>query len=297
MNQLVKSFFSILALLSFCSNSFADELSANSIEWANQHPIASVGIDSQFPPFDYVNEAGQPAGIGELIRKELNTVMPLQLEVVSATTFAQEYEKLKSGQLDAVSVCAFIQDRETEILFSKPILTLSPILAVANDYKLPESGQVSDDFKVAVTTGYATRKNVEKIVKNENIVTTANTAQGLEMVANGEVDGFVTYLYTLAYLTKSNNIQGLKPLSIEGFEALDLGYCIDKDKPHLAKIINWAIAEVGSERLSQLQTEWSENYSSDSAVNESSFNLILFVTSIAVLLLIIPIVRFSQRYT
>ena len=45
----------------------ANTLSADLMKWSHDNPVVKIGVDSTFPPFDYVNEQGSTAGAGKII--------------------------------------------------------------------------------------------------------------------------------------------------------------------------------------------------------------------------------------
>jgi hypothetical protein len=106
----------------------AENLPKNLADWAHKNPIVTVGVDSTFPPFDYVNDQGKPAGIAEMVRKRLSKILPLSFQVISQTDFEKEYRSLLKGDIDTISICENTESRQNEVLFSSPLLQLAPTI-------------------------------------------------------------------------------------------------------------------------------------------------------------------------
>ena len=73
----------LLISLFFISKLNAETLPPHLVEWAHNNPVVKVGVDGAFPPFDYVNEHGNTAGAGKLIRQKLSEILPLDLKETS----------------------------------------------------------------------------------------------------------------------------------------------------------------------------------------------------------------------
>ncbi|TRX57290.1 response regulator [Thalassomonas sp. M1454] len=294
-NSVLKFFVSFFIVVSSCASS--DELPPDLVQWANQNPIVTVGIDSQFPPFDYIDEQNMPSGIGHLSRQALNAVLPLTLEVASSTDFASEYEKVKQGQIDLLSICASSAERAKDVLFTKPILTFTSVAAVNRNSNISSIADINKSHKVGITKGYVTLDYAQQLVGKDNVIQTESTEQGLRLVEEGKLDAFITYLYTLVYSEKTFNIKGLRPISLEGFESFDLGFCVNKDKPELVEIINWGIDQVGKNSFSKFQLQWSETFQNKKEVIKAQTNTTLYSTIVISIFVLIFVYFFSQKYT
>lgn len=297
---MIKLYNRFAATLVFCFVAklcFAADLPDELIEWSNKNPVINVGIDSHFPPFDFVNENQQPVGIGQLARQALNDILPLTLQVTSKTTFANEFKSLKEGRIDALSICASSEKRSDEVLFTQPILNLTPILAVRKDSDITATDILTSRHKLAVAKGYVTYEYAEQLTGYPNVMQTSSTEEGLRRVANGQLDGFITYLYTLLYAEKQFKFTQLKPLALYGAESFSLGFCVNKEKPELVKILNWGIDELGQDQFRKMQLTWSEHFDVQKNTIESANNTIFWTVSLACIALVVFIIAFSQKYT
>ncbi|NMP14946.1 response regulator [Thalassotalea sp. Y01] len=283
-----------MALRAFAANDLPPEL----IDWANKHPIVNVGMDANFPPFDFVDEQGQVEGIGKMARLSLNEVLPITLQVTSQTTFDQEYKSLMRGDIDVLSICANSEERQGEVLFSKPIQTFTPILAVRQDsqvFNAKKDGKYH--ATLGVVKGYAAHAKAEDLVGASNVITTDNIEQGLQQVRDGKIDGFILYLYSLNYYQKNNRIAGLKPVSVEELEPFAIGYCINKNLPELKNIIDWGIDQLGAEHLSSMQRQWESQYFQEKKDTNLSGNYIAAGAAILGMFLLYMVWHVARKYT
>ncbi|MEW6996722.1 response regulator [Colwelliaceae bacterium BS250] len=278
-------------------HSFADELPNSLVEWANQNPVINVGIDSQFPPFDFLDDNNQPAGIGHVSRQALNDVLPITLEVSSATHFEDEYKNLLNGNIDVLSICAQSEQRSKQVLFTKPMFSFTSVLVVNENSNIISSNDINNSHKIGVTQGYITAGYAKELVGAENVLETATSEAGLQQVSNGEIDGFITYLHTLIYSEQTFAINNLKPVALTGFESFDLGFCVSKNKPELVQILNWGIDTLGKDTFTRFHLEWSQSFQNKEEVIASQSNATIYLTLLFSILVLVFVYYFSQKHT
>lgn len=288
---IIYAFWVVFSLLN-CSLLTA-EISDTSLNWANKNPVATVGIEDDFPPFDYVDEKGNATGVGELIRQQLSEILPIDLQVISKGKFATQLEKLAKKKIDVISVCAPTPERSESMLFTKSFLTLTPIIVVHKSSDFNAITDIPKSANIAVPAGYATITSALNIVDKEKIVEVDSTFTGIEMVNSGKVDGLITYLSAKNYFIQKHGFTNLQALPLIDVEPTRLGFCVDKQKPELVELLNTGIDELGSDYFNHLQAEWIASLSNKDvkSTQTSSLAKMIVFSLVALLLLIFLIWR------
>ena len=184
----------LLQSLFISLHSSAAELEEKLIQWAHANPVITIGADATFPPFDFVDEQGNTSGIGEVTRQKLSEILPLNLQVISATTFEKEYSSLLNGDIDAISICAEVDSRKGDVLFSKPLLHIAPILIVNNKAnKIHTFKDLTNEHTLGVNVGYAKVGYATELRGEGNFIETHSNLAGYQKVESGEIDAFITY--------------------------------------------------------------------------------------------------------
>lgn len=112
-----------------------------------------VGGDYNYPPFEYLNDKGQPAGFAveltQAIASEMNIAVQIRLG-----PWAETVESLASGEIDAIQGMFYSAERERTFDFSPSYLLSSYIAVVRSDYGFPpESFEELDGKKLVVQKG------------------------------------------------------------------------------------------------------------------------------------------------
>jgi len=278
-----------LLLVLFSISSAAESLPPHLVKWAHANPIISIGVDSSFPPFDYVDEKGDTAGAGKLIRQQLSDILPVDLQEASISDFRQEYESVLQGNIDAISVCGNIAQRQGEVLFSKPFMQMTPIVVVKENGDIQAENDISSTSKISSISGYADEAFAKQL--SANTINVNNNIQGYKSVVEGQADGFITYLYLYRYMQKKYGFENLKPIAISAFESLPLGFCVNKNKPEIVEILNWGIDKLDNDFILATQGEWAEIDSShDKGLKNKDSSSLLKVIVFAIILIFIVLI-------
>jgi len=257
MKKIISAAYLIFISLIFNSKTFAETLPPHLVEWAHHNPVVKIGVDATFPPFDFVNEQGDTAGAGKLIRQKLSDILPIDLQESSISDFRNEYSNLLAGSADAISVCGNIDKRQGEVLFTKPFMVMVPIIIVNKNSFIKSEHDINPSLKIAYIKGYADEAfakqlSVEKIEVKDNL-------EGYKAIESGKVDGFISYLYLYKYMKNKGSFNETVPVVISSFEGLPIGFCVNKDKPELVEMLNWGIDQVGDEFMLSMQSQWANS--------------------------------------
>lgn len=251
------SFIAFLFLQSFFhQNAIAESLPTHLVDWAHTNPVVHIGVDGTFPPFDYVDEQGITHGAGKLIRQQLSSILPVDLQETSVSDFRAEYDSMLRGNIDAISVCGNIEQRQGEVLFTKPFLQMTPIVVINKNSKIKNEMDITSAQKIASIAGYADAEFAKQI--SINPIGLSSNFEGYQSIESGQYDGFITYLYLYKYMMKKHNFKNITPIAISQFDSLPIGFCVNKDKPELVELLNWGIDQLGDDFILAMQSKWAE---------------------------------------
>ena len=92
-----------------------------------------VGMDPSFPPFESLNDAGQPAGFDVALAEQIATAWGLEVELVPIG-FDSLLDALQTGQIDSViSALPFDERMTQDITYSAPYFESGIFLATRPD--------------------------------------------------------------------------------------------------------------------------------------------------------------------
>jgi len=108
--------------MSFASLLWASEsLDLNAAEraWLTHHPIITVGVDQNWPPFDYVDSKGRHQGISSSYLKILTKKLGVQFKI-SSDVWSSVLLGAKTHQLDMLACASNTVERREYLNFTQP---------------------------------------------------------------------------------------------------------------------------------------------------------------------------------
>ncbi|MDO3720815.1 transporter substrate-binding domain-containing protein [Marinobacter sp. chi1] len=196
--------------------------------------ILVVGGDHNYPPYEFINEEGQPDGYNTELTRAIAEVMGIEIEV-RLGPWEEMRARLDKGEIDVLQGMVLSERRLDSYDFSPPhaVINESVFARKGDDpiEALPELAGKS----VIVQAGGIMQDYLAQNVPEARTVTVETHADALRLLASGQHDYALVAnlpgLYLERELELSNIYAAGKP-----FAALDYGYAVPKgDRALLAQ--------------------------------------------------------------
>ena len=199
-----------------------------------------MGTNATFPPYEFVDDNGEIAGIDAEIAQAIADKLDMELEIND-----MEFESLitacAGGSVDMVLAGMTVSDeRKESVNFSESYATGVQVIIVKEDSEIATVDDL-DGKTIGTQTGttgdiYCTDDYGQDLVKQY-----ASGALAVEALKNGQVDCVVIDNEPAKNFVKAN--EGLKILDTE-YVTEDYAIAIAKDNDELLKKVNDALAEL-----------------------------------------------------
>ena len=201
--------------------------------------LVTVGADQNYPPFEFLDEHGQPVGFNIDLLKALTEVMGLDLEIRSGP-WAAIRKAVEEGRLDMVSGMYYSKARDEKVDFSVPFLLVHESVFVRTDSSLSSIEELKDR-EVIVQSGdimhdFSTANGLMR-----KIVEVYNPLDALRLLSSGRHDAVLLPKLQGQYLLDTYNIDNLKSV---GPAILVLEYCfaVVEGDTELVAILNQGLS-------------------------------------------------------
>jgi len=153
-----------------------------------------VAMDPSFPPFEFVDEAGNAAGLDVDMAQELAHRMNVEAHFVT-TTYDGLYDALTVGRADVIISAIYPdQSRTQDFVFTPPYFNAGEVLVVATNSPIDTLADLSGQRISAVfgTAGHMEAMSWETLLDPSPTLTTHETIEEvLAALTNDEADAIV----------------------------------------------------------------------------------------------------------
>ena len=218
--------------------------------------VVTVGLNAEYPPFEYVDENGEIVGFDPDLMNAIAERAGFEIEWVN-TRWDGIFVALASGEFDAVSSAATITEEREEIVdFSNPYFNAGQMIAVLED----RAGEIQSPedlpgLKVGVqggTTGDIASSEIDGV----EVVRYDEITLAFQALANGTIDAIVNDGPVSADIIAKNPELGAVMVG-DPFTDEFYGIAVQPDMPELLDAINNALAElIADGTYNEIHNKW-----------------------------------------
>ena len=216
-------------------------------------------VDPDWMPFEKI-EKGKHVGIAADYIKIIEEKIKKPIILVPTKTWSESLELGQKKDCDIFSLIRTTPQREKYLNFTKPYLEIPLVIAADINAPFIDNIQQIKDKKIAIVKNYAIEEILKIKYPNIDFVDVNNIHEGLELVEEGSVFGFIDTLVTIGYQIQNNYIGQLK-ISGRFNEIWELGIGVRNDEPILTSIFDKAIDDISANQKQRILNKWiSVNY-------------------------------------
>ncbi len=239
-----------ISLLLFCiSPAFAEE------ERPPLNRLLVIGGDHNYPPYEYLDNIGLPAGYNIELTQAIARVMGMEINI-RLGAWGEMRQALENGSIDLLMGMAHTEERLAEVDFSSPHAKVHQSIWVregnvpirseadlAGKEVIVMKGSVMHDFMVE-----------REIVADLFMVSTL--ADALTLLASGQHDCALVAKLPGEYLLSELNLNNIHPIALP-LVAQDYGYAVKKGKHELLARFNEGLSLLKkSGEYRQIREKW-----------------------------------------
>nr|WP_320191541.1 response regulator [uncultured Desulfobacter sp.] len=215
-------------------------LTGKEVKWLTAHPRITIGVMDAWPPMDFIDSTGTPAGIGIDYIKAMNHSLGGRLMVVPGP-FAENLQKVRNGELDAIMDITPRPDRKKFLNFTSPYLNIPHVIVGPKKGTYYESEKDLAQKTLALEKGFYSVSYFKQKYPDIKIKTYPDTALALDAVARAEADAYVGNRTVAAYIMGKEVMGSLKFHGRLNRPGSILAIGAPKDRPELASILEKAL--------------------------------------------------------
>ena len=243
------------------------QLTNEELEWIKNNPKIKVGIDANWPPFDYIDITGQHQGVSSEYLNLISKYTGLKFDVY-ADAWVNVLDKIQKKELDLLACAAKTSNREKYLNFTKPYLDVEVVVVGRKDVKLNNFDDIKN-YKVAVQKNNYIHEDLAKKYPNMKFFYTKSNEEAFKAVSYGNADFYLGNLAVVTYFIEKNLLTNLEIKMKSDFENARLSIAVLKEKEILFNIIQKVLDNISEEEKISINRKWIFQDKSEQIINFS----------------------------
>ena len=230
-------------------------LTEQELAWIHEHPKVSVGVTSDWTPFNFVSEEGQHDGISSDYLKLISKKTGLNF-TSHIGEWSHNLQKIKDKKLDLLPAVYFTEERTQYLTFSPPYFEMLDYFFIRDDLDVEVLADL-DGKRIAIPKDYAHIEVLKEHFPKIHIVTVNTFIGAIEAVLENRADILYDTYGSLTYTLKKEGINTIVPFKSTrhlGKKAIQIA--IQKDKPILAGIITKGLDAISVAEKTEVYERW-----------------------------------------
>ncbi len=211
-------------------------------------------IDPDWMPLEKI-EAGQHIGMTADYIAILEQKIGIPIVLIPSVSWTESIEFAKARKCDIYSLAMVTEERKQYMNFTKPYLSIPVVVATKTDKFFIAELSAIKDKKLGVVRGYAFGEILRKKYPEMDIIDVDSSHQGLEMVNQGELYGFIGTLVTIGYEFQRNFVGELKIVG-KFDKTWELGIATRNDEPLLFNIFEKSVTSISEKQKQNILNQW-----------------------------------------
>ncbi|MFL1552003.1 ATP-binding protein [Pseudomonas sp. D47] len=244
--------------------------------WIAAHPNPKLIVAGANVPLSFYDEKGQLRGLSIELLKLIERYTGLKFQIERSDSVSDMVNQLQNHQVDVLATLIigdhWIEPRQ----FTRPYI-ISPFVVVTRRSETGIHGlEGLNGMRLALTQGNPLSEWVTQHYPKIKIVPVDNATRGLEMLAEGKVDGAVHTWFGADYFVTQHFRSDLHIASVFGPSYARVAMAVAPDNLILKDILDVALLQISPQALKGLTDRWRSNTPPAAASSWSTYHDLVY---------------------
>ena len=179
--------------------------------WLAAHKKIVVGGETDWAPFDFVDEDGKYAGIANDYLRVIGEQLGIEVEMATGPSWDELLSMLRRKEIDMLPAIYHSTEREAFVNFTDPYLRLTEFIFTRSDNQNITRMVDLQDKTIVVVKGYTIETELRSNFPTYNLITAPTIQDALKKLITGEADAFIGDIISTSYNIKELSLVGIRP--------------------------------------------------------------------------------------
>ncbi len=224
-------------------------------EWLKKHPIIKVGVDQNWPPFDFVDDKKKHKGISSEYLEIMEKVLGIKFEITS-DVWKNVIGAVKTKKLDMLAAAGITEDRKSYLNFSQPYIEIDTVVVTRiKDRRIKKMEDLIGKY-VAIPKNNFVHDQLRQKYPDIKFYFTKSNEEAIQAVALGNADAYVGNLAVAGYFIQKHLLTNLNIVFKTPFERTKLTLAVRKDWTELVTIFNKVLNQIPDSEKNKILKKW-----------------------------------------
>lgn len=185
-----------------------------------------VGGDRDYPPYEFLDKNGQPAGYNVDLTRAIAEVMGMRVEF-RLGAWNEMRTALAEGRVDILQGMSFSEERLQEVDFTPPHTTVNHAVFARKGTPAVASLEDLRGSVIALHKGGIMHDTIRQMGFEQDLLFSDTPADALRLLAAGRCDFAVTAMLPGMYIIRENHLDNVEAVA-KGVATVRYGYAVKK---------------------------------------------------------------------
>jgi ABC-type amino acid transport substrate-binding protein/serine phosphatase RsbU (regulator of sigma subunit) len=225
--------------------------------WIDNNPVVYHGYDPEWKPIDYVDEAGNYAGIAADYLELISSRIGIEFKPYPGIeTWEESLDLLKEEKVLFLPGLAQNHERSLFMDFTQTYSSYSFVIVTRKDGDFIGGIEDLDNKKVSMPISYYSTGLLEQEQINIDFVYKTGAQECLMAVSTGEAEATVANLGVMSYYLNYAGFENLKIAAPADYPSIEIKMGVSKHQPILLEILKKGIESVTVQEKNKIIQEW-----------------------------------------
>lgn len=168
-----------------------------------------IGGDENYPPYEYLDENGQPAGFNVDLTRAIAEEMGLDVEI-RLGPWNTIFQELQDGRIDMVQGLFYSPERDRTLSFSQPHSVVDHVLVTRKESPVPDDLSSLPGLSLLVMEGDISQEFLTREYPGVSLILAGSQEEALLRLSRGEGDAALTARIPAYYWLEKDKLKSLE---------------------------------------------------------------------------------------
>ncbi len=224
--------------------------------WLDNHQPIRIAFDGNFPPYSFIDESGQLAGLAydtlQLISQKLN----MYFEIDKRTLWSEVYKAGLEGEIDVIATMVQRPEREDQFLFTQPYVFKSLVIITHKTNQQINHRSHLSRQTVALVKDYQYSQRILKDFPDITPFYVDSIQNALNAVETGQADAAISFLESSYYFQHKYLYRNIKVAAFYDRNSANESIAVRKDWPILVNIMQKGLDSLTDLEKQAIDNQW-----------------------------------------